>query len=77
MMEQGFRACGRDQRAMETDEVRDRPLETFGTATFGVICGLTFSLHGDSRLRAQESAVIINRKEVILCSAILPSSSSF
>ena len=30
-----------------------------------------------SRLRAQESAVIINRKEVILCSVILPSSSSF
>jgi hypothetical protein len=30
-----------------------------------------------SRLRAQESAVIINRKEGILCSAILPSSSSF
>ena len=45
--------------------------------SFGVICGLTFSLHGESRLRAQESAVIINRKEVILCSAILPSSSSF
>ena len=74
---QGFRLCGGDQRAMETDEVRDRPLETFGAATFGVICGLTFSLHGESRLRAQESAVIINRKEVILCSVILPSSSSF
>ena len=27
---QGFRLCGGDQRAMETDEVCDRPLETFG-----------------------------------------------
>ena len=36
----GNRAGGRDQRAMKTDEVCDRPLETFGTATFGVVCGL-------------------------------------
>ena len=27
---QGFRACRRDQRAMKTDEVCARPLETFG-----------------------------------------------
>ena len=27
---QGFRLCGGDKRAMETDEVRDRPLETLG-----------------------------------------------
>ena len=27
---QGFRLCGGDQRAMKTDEVCDRPLETFG-----------------------------------------------
>jgi hypothetical protein len=27
------------QRAMKTDEVYDRPLETFGAATFGVVCG--------------------------------------
>ena len=26
----GFRRCGGDQRAMKTDEVCDRPLETFG-----------------------------------------------
>ena len=37
---EGFRLCGGDQRAMKTDEVCDRPLETFGAATFGVICGL-------------------------------------
>ena len=28
---QGFRLCGGDQRAMKTDEVCDRPLETFGS----------------------------------------------
>jgi len=33
---QGFRLCGGDQRAMKTGEVCDRPLETFGAATFGV-----------------------------------------
>ena len=38
MMEQGFRACGRDQRAMETDEVRDRPLETFACTPMLVVC---------------------------------------
>ena len=27
---QGFHLCGGDQRAMKTDEVCDRPLETFG-----------------------------------------------
>lgn len=27
---QGFRLCGGDKRAMETDEVCDRPLETLG-----------------------------------------------
>ena len=30
---QGFRLCGGDQRAMKTDEVCDRPLETFGVHT--------------------------------------------
>ena len=50
---QGFRACGRDQRAMKTDEVCDRPLETFGTATFGVICCLSLFVAGISRLRAR------------------------
>ena len=34
----GNRACGRDKGAMETDEVRDRPLDPFGAATFGAIC---------------------------------------
>ena len=28
---QGFRLCGGDQRAVRTDEVCDRPLETFGS----------------------------------------------
>ena len=28
---QGFRLCGGDQRAMKTDKVCDRPLETFGS----------------------------------------------
>jgi len=50
---QGFRACGSDQRAMKTDEVCDRPLETFGTATFGVICCLSLFVAGISRLRAR------------------------
>mgnify|MGYP004475046041 CR=1 FL=1 len=27
-----FRRCGGDQRAMKTDEVCDRPLETFGAS---------------------------------------------
>ena len=30
---QGFRLCGGEQRAMKTDEVCDRPLETFGFAS--------------------------------------------
>ena len=29
---QGFRLCGGDKGAMETDEVRDRPLDPFGFA---------------------------------------------
>ncbi len=28
---QGFRLCGGDEGAMKTDEVCDRPLETFGS----------------------------------------------
>ena len=46
LRKRGFRACGRDQRAMKTDEVCGRPLETFGAATFGVVCGLTLLLQG-------------------------------
>jgi len=30
---QGFRLCGGDKGAMETDEVRDRPLDPFGAFT--------------------------------------------
>jgi hypothetical protein len=30
---QGFRACGRDKGAMETDEVCGRPLDPFGAHT--------------------------------------------
>ena len=30
---QGFRLCGGDKGAMETDEVRDRPLDPFGAVT--------------------------------------------
>ena len=44
---EGFRLCGGDQRAMKTDEVCDRPLETFGAATFGVICGLNLCCFGN------------------------------
>ncbi len=37
---QGFRACGRDQRAMKTDEVCGRPLDCFAFAPMqvGLIC---------------------------------------
>jgi len=31
----GFRLCGGDQRAMKTDEVCDRPVETFGYKNAG------------------------------------------
>ena len=31
MVRRGFRLCGGDQRAVKTDEVCDRPLETFGS----------------------------------------------
>mgnify|MGYP004501785021 FL=1 len=39
---QGFRACGRDQRAMKTDEVCGRPLDCFAFALLLVdlICQL-------------------------------------
>ena len=49
LRKQGFRACGRDQRAMKTDEVCDRPLETFGAATFGVSCLCLVVLLGERK----------------------------
>ncbi|HCE13869.1 MAG TPA: hypothetical protein DEQ37_01655 [Clostridiales bacterium] len=33
VLSQGFRLCGGDKGAMETDEVRDRPLDPFGAFT--------------------------------------------
>ena len=46
-----FRCAGesplqRRPKGMKTNEVCDRPLETFGAATFGVICGLNLLLQG-------------------------------
>ena len=44
---QEFRACGRDKGTMETDEVRDRPLETFACTPMLVVFSVTVDT-GDS-----------------------------
>ena len=43
---------------MKTDEVCDRPLETFGAATFGVVCGLTFIVAGKIALADVNLSII-------------------
>jgi len=54
LRKQGFRACGRDQRAMKTDEVCDRPLETFGSP----LPELTFVVAGEIALAGVNPAII-------------------
>ena len=41
-----------------TKGLSDRPLETFGAATFGVVCGLTFIVAGKIALEDANPAII-------------------
>ena len=41
-----------------TKGLSDRPLETFGAATFGVVCGLTFIVAGKIALAGVNPAII-------------------
>ena len=41
-----------------TKGLSDRPLETFGAATFGVVCGLTFIVAGKTALAGANPAII-------------------
>ena len=52
-----FYRCRGFASAEATKGLSDRPLETFGAAAFGVICGLNLPLQGGMRLRAHQGAM--------------------
>ena len=55
----GFsRNAGDFASAEATKGLSDRPLETFGAATFGVVCGLTFIVAGKIALEDANPAII-------------------
>ena len=54
-----FPNAGDFASAEATKGLSDRPLETFGAATFGVVCGLNLLLQGISPLRARQGGFAV------------------